>query len=126
MATTVGHMTLPQCVVLTTAGGAAASPDAEVAEPTTGLAGSPANDPAGSSVGSGSTVTGAQLQAAHQRLCAVLLVKLMRRLLELDPHEMAVQLARRVTSTLAHVAAGSDVRSVLCTGKRSKSTDIPS
>ena len=38
--------------------------------------------------------TGGALQAAHQRLCAVLLVKLVRLLLQLRPADLAAQLAR--------------------------------
>ena len=36
----------------------------------------------------------AALQSAHQRLCAVLLVKLMRRLLRSQPEDLSAQLAR--------------------------------
>jgi hypothetical protein len=61
------------------------------------------------------------LVAAHQRLCAVLLVKLVRRLLELEPEQLAAQLARRAASTLshAHVAAASHMSSVLAARERS-------
>ena len=37
---------------------------------------------------------GAAFQSAHQRLCAVLLLKLMRRLLQSKPADLAAQLAR--------------------------------
>ena len=39
----------------------------------------------------------AQLQAAQQRLCAVLTIKLVRRLLELESRDLAAQVARSVT-----------------------------
>ena len=74
--------------------GTAASLEANIAEPKLGLGDSPLAS--GRADNSSNQGTGALLQAAHQRLCAVLTIKLVRRLLELDPHALASQLARSV------------------------------
>ena len=92
-----------------TSAGAGTSQEAETAEAATVSADdSTGAAPAGGGGSSSSSKgRGEHLQAAHQRLCAVLLVKLMRRLVELDPHQLAAQLARRAASPCvhAHIAA---------------------
>ena len=50
-----------------------------------------------------STGASSTLQSAHQRLCAALLVKLVRRLLQLQPLELATQLARCDTARHANL-----------------------